>query len=298
MAEAWYRYHCLMAIDGSSLSVPGEEANRRHFGLPDASRGQAGLPKRRLSVQMELGTRVPSAWCSGPWSELEMEQAERLVPHLKPNMLMLMLADRYGDSFSLWSRAHDRGADLIWRVKSNQALPVHRNFPDGSWSNVINGSDRNRRRLHGQTVVRVVRYQTPGSEEAFTLVTTLLARVQQAPAAELAALYRERWEIKTTCDKVRAHILRCGFLLRNTRCLCRYRGAPSAFRKSRPGRQYCRPCRAPRRDTLDPISALRARLDWWADAASNAAGVVQPTVRRRLRYRVQPAAEAPTNTNA
>ena len=65
-AGAWYRGRRVVAIDGSSLSVPDEEANRRHFGLPGASRGQAGYPKLRLSVLMELGTRAPLAWCGGP----------------------------------------------------------------------------------------------------------------------------------------------------------------------------------------------------------------------------------------
>jgi hypothetical protein len=129
-AGAWYRGHRLMAIDGSSLSVPDEEANRRHFGLPGASRGQAGFPKLRLSVLMELGTRAPLAWCGGPWSESEMAQAERLVAHLEPGMLLL--ADCYDGGFRLWSAAQDRGAALLWRVKSNQAFPVRGSFPDGS----------------------------------------------------------------------------------------------------------------------------------------------------------------------
>ena len=211
-AGAWYRGRRVVAIDGSSLSVPDEEANRRHFGLPGASRGQAGYPKLRLSVLMELGTRAPLAWCGGPWSESEMEQAERLVPHLEPGMLML--ADRYYGGFPLWSQAQDRGADLLWRVKSNQAFPVRGSFPDGSWSSVINGSGRDRRRLRGRRAVRVVRYQMPGSEEPFTLITTLLDP-EQAPAAELAALYHERREIETAYDEVKTHMLGPGALLRS-----------------------------------------------------------------------------------
>ena len=106
-AGAWYRSHRLIAIDGSSLSVADEEATcRRHFGLPGASPGQAGFPTLRLPVLMEHGTRAPLAWCGGPWSEPEMEQAKRLVPDLEPGMLMR--ADRYYGGFPLWSRARDR----------------------------------------------------------------------------------------------------------------------------------------------------------------------------------------------
>ena len=54
----------------------------------------------------------------------------------------------------------------------------------------------------------------PESEEAFTLITTLLDP-EQAPAAELAALYHERWEIETAYDEVKTHMLGPGALLRS-----------------------------------------------------------------------------------
>ena len=209
---AWYRGHRLVAIDGSTLAVPDEEENRLCFGLPGSSRGSAGFPKLRLSVLTELGTRAPLAWCGGPLSESEMKQAERLMAHLAPGMLVL--ADRYYGGFPLWSQARARGADLLWRVKSNMAFPVLESFPDGSWSSVLGGSGRDRRRSRGQSAVRVLRYRMPGSDDVFTLITTLLDP-GQAPAAELAALYHERWEIEIAYDEVKTHLLGPGALLRS-----------------------------------------------------------------------------------
>ena len=120
-----------------------------------------------------------------------MDQAERLEWHLEPGMLKL--ADRYYGGFPLWSAAQDRGADVLWRVKLNQVFSVREIFPIGSWSRAINGSGRDRRR---RSAVREVRYRMPGGEEAFTLITTLLDP-EQVPAAKLAVLYHERWEIET-----------------------------------------------------------------------------------------------------
>ncbi len=60
-----------------------------------------------------------------------MAQAERLVPHLSPGLLVL--ADRSYCGFPLWSQARASGAHLLWRVKSNQRFPVRESFPDGSW---------------------------------------------------------------------------------------------------------------------------------------------------------------------
>ncbi len=194
------------------MAVPDEEENRRCFGLPGSGRGSAAFPKLRLSVLVELGTRAPLAWCAGPLAESEMEQAERLVPHLEPGMLML--ADRYYGGFPLWSAARGRGAELLWRVKSNMTFPVLERFPDGSWSSVLNGSGRDRRRSRGQSAVRVLRYRLRGARETFTLITTL-RDPEAAPAAKLAALYHERWEIETAYDEVKTHILGPGALLRS-----------------------------------------------------------------------------------
>ena len=76
----WYRGLRLVAFDDLKLAFPDEAVTD-------------GFPKLRLTVLMETGPRAPLAWCGGPLRELEMEQAERLVSHLSPGMLVL--ADRY-----------------------------------------------------------------------------------------------------------------------------------------------------------------------------------------------------------
>lgn len=44
-----------------------------------------------------------------------------------------------------------------------------------------------------------------GTEPLYRLVTTILDH-EQAPAAELAALYHERWEIETAFDELKTHL--------------------------------------------------------------------------------------------
>ena len=209
---SWYRGLRLVAFDGSTLALPDERENRSHFGLPGTSRGSAGFPKLRLTVLMEVGTRVPIAWCGGPFRETEMAQAEQLVAHLEPGMLLL--ADRYYCGFPLWSQSVASGAELLWRVKSNMRFPALEHFPDGSWRSVLVGSGKDRRASRGECPVRVFTYRLAGVEESFTLATTLLDPAE-APAAELAALYHERWEIETACDEVKTHLLGPGALLRS-----------------------------------------------------------------------------------
>ena len=209
---AWYRGLRLVAFDGSSLNVADEENNREFFGLPGSSRGSSAFPQARVTAMVEVGTRAAFAWHAGPLAESEAEQAERLLAHLSPGMLVL--ADRYYCGFPLWSRAVATGAELLWRVKSNMRFPVVEALDDGSWRSVLRGSGRDRRRSRGECPVRVISYRLDGSDETYVLATTLCDPVT-TPAAELAALYHERWEIETAYDEVKTHILGPGATLRS-----------------------------------------------------------------------------------
>ena len=62
--------------------------------------------------------------------------------------------------------------------------------------------------------MRVIAYRLKGSDETYVLLTTLCDPVA-TPAAELAALYHERWEIETAHDEVKTHLLGPGASLRS-----------------------------------------------------------------------------------
>ena len=209
---AWYRGRRLVAFDGSTLNVPDETENREAFGAPGASRGRAAFPQVRLTALVELGTRAAFAWRAGAYGESEEEQVEALLPWLSPGMLVL--ADRGYCGFPLWRRASDTGADLLWRMKSNLRLPVLERFDDGSYRSVLRGSGLDRRRSRGECAVRVVEYTLAGAGDVYRLATTLLDPTA-VPATEVAALYHERWEVETTYDEVKTHILGPGAVLRS-----------------------------------------------------------------------------------
>ena len=210
---AWYRGRRLVAFDGSALNVPDEAGNRETFGVPGASRGRAAFPQVRLTALVELGTRAAFAWRAGAYGESEEAQAGTLLPWLSAGMLVL--ADRGYCGFPLWRRASDTGADLLWRMKAKLRLPVLERFDDGSYRSVLRGSGQDRRRSRGVCPVRVVEYTLAGAGgEVYRLATTLLDPAV-APAAEMAALYHERWEVETTYDEVETHILGPGAILRS-----------------------------------------------------------------------------------
>ena len=104
-----------------------------------------------------------------------------------------------------------------WTVTKNLRLPREQRLPDGSFLSRIYPSERDRRKKTNGVVVRVIEYTLEGvadAEPLYRLITTLLDP-DQAPAHELAALYRERWEIENTLDEFKTHLRGARIILRS-----------------------------------------------------------------------------------
>jgi hypothetical protein len=193
---AWYRDWRLVSLDGSCLDVADTEANRAAFGLPGASRGESAFPQLRFVALVENGTHVLFGAQLGRYTEGETRLAHAALAALRPGMLCL--ADRQFFGHALWQAAAATGADLLWRVKHNLRLPRERVLADGSYLTTVYASDQDRRHRTGGMRVRVVEYRledVAAAEPLYRLVSSILDPAQ-APAAELAALYHERWEIE------------------------------------------------------------------------------------------------------
>jgi Insertion element 4 transposase N-terminal/Transposase DDE domain len=212
---AWYRGWRLVSIDGSTMDVADEQGNQRAFGRPAASRGQSAYPQVRFVSLVEGGTHVLFGNRVAGVATGEITLARQVISGLQKGMLCL--ADRNFYGFKLWSEAAATGADLLWRVKTNLRLPCEQRLADGSYLSRVYGSKRDFRRRQNGVVVRVIEYQLEGVAEAeplYRLITTILDP-DQAPAAELAALYHERWEIETALDELKTHLRGSGIVLRS-----------------------------------------------------------------------------------
>ena len=193
---AWYRDWRLASLDGSRLDVADTGENRAASGVPGASRGEGAFPQLRFAALVENGTHVLFGARLGGYGEGETTLAHAVLAVLQPGMLCL--ADRQFFGHALWRAATATGADLLWRGKHNLRLPREAALADGSYLTTIYPSDKDRRHHRGGVRVRVVEYRLEGVAEAeplYRLLTTILDPVQ-APAADLAALYHERWEIE------------------------------------------------------------------------------------------------------
>jgi hypothetical protein len=122
---------------------------------------------------------------------------------------MLVLADRGFTAHPLFSAFASTGADLCWRAKANAVLPVLERHGDGSFLSELVAADDKRCRAR-VTPVRVVEYglddpgRPQGGDTRYRLITTAMEPAD-APAAELAALYAERWEFESALDELKSH---------------------------------------------------------------------------------------------
>ena len=205
----WLAGRRLVAIDGTCLDVADTIANTTHFGRPGVNKGeQAAFPQARIVALAECGTHAVFAAEIGKYSQSEATLTEPLLDRLKPGMVLL--ADRGFFSYALWRKAIGTGADLLWRVRTDQAgpKPTHvEDLVDGSWLAHLRRATPASARLAEPMLVRVVDYTIDDGRENHTtyrLFTTLLDPVE-IPAADLAAAYTQRWEIELAFDELKTH---------------------------------------------------------------------------------------------
>jgi hypothetical protein len=212
---AWYRGWRLVSLDGTCLDVADTEENRAAFGVPGASRGESAFPQLRLVALVENGTHVLFGARLGRYAEGETTLAHDVLAALRPGLLCL--ADRQFFGHVLWQRAASTGADLLWRVKSNLRLPRERVLPDGSYLTTVYPSEADRRHRTAGLQLRVIEYRLegiPDAEPLYRVVTSILDP-QRAPAAELAALYHERWEIEVALAELKTQLRGARVVLRS-----------------------------------------------------------------------------------
>jgi hypothetical protein len=212
---AWYRDLRLVSVDGSTMEVADEAANEQAFGRPGASRGESAFPQLRFVSLVENGTHVLFGTQQGPYTVGEITLAKAVLSALCQGMLCL--ADRNFFGFALWGQARSTGAELLWRIKINARLPHEQPLADGSYLSRIYASDKDRRQQRNGMTVRVIEYRLQGvtdAEPLYRLLTSLLDPVQ-APAAELAALYHERWGIETALAELKTHLRGAKLVLRS-----------------------------------------------------------------------------------
>lgn len=203
-----YRRWRTVAFDGcSSLKAPDHERNRGWLGKIKYRLGFAGYPALMLMTLAETGTRGLLGAVFGPAGAGERAYAARLLPLLRPDMLVL--CDRGFDGNHLIADIVATGAQLLIRIKASRRLPVLSTLPDGSYLTRIGGVSL--RVIEADIAVTGADSTTVTG--AYRLATTLLDH-RTDPAEALIRLYHERWEIESAYFALR-HTMLAGRVLRS-----------------------------------------------------------------------------------
>jgi hypothetical protein len=198
------------AIDGTTMELGRNDALEGEFGAP----AERARPLLRVTAHVRTATFRWIGAAIGGYHDGENALADELEGSFGPGMLNL--ADRGFFSMHRWIRFSGTGAHLAWRVKNGaKSVPLKavKTLPDGSELVMLHESDgmRARRRREAgdrqaerlpDTLARLVTFtittRTRSGRTKTTrmrVLTTLLDH-QAFPAAEIAVLYAERWQIE------------------------------------------------------------------------------------------------------
>jgi Transposase DDE domain/Insertion element 4 transposase N-terminal len=198
------------AIDGTTMELGRNDALEGEFGTP----AERARPVLRVTAHVRTATFRWIGAAVGGYHDGENALADQMEGSFCPGMLNL--ADRGFFSMHRWIRFSGTGAHLAWRVKNSaKSVPLKtvKTLPDGSELVMLHESDgmRTRRRREAgdrqaerlpDTLARLVTFtittRTRSGRTKTTrmrVLTTLLDH-KACPAAEIAVLYAERWQIE------------------------------------------------------------------------------------------------------
>jgi hypothetical protein len=223
--------HRVWLLDGSSCSMPDTPALQEAFGQPGAQKPGCGFPVAHLLTLFHAGTGMLQKVLTAPLRTHDLAQAWQMHPELAAGDVLV--ADRGFCSFAHLAGLLAAGLSGVFRLHQKTIVSFRKGRlhipppPRHRWWKGAKGLPRSRwvkwlgRRdqlveyykptrlpkwitaeayaaLPAAVVVRELRFaiEVPGMRtKEVTLVTTLLD-ADRYPAAELAQLYFDRWQVE------------------------------------------------------------------------------------------------------
>jgi hypothetical protein len=206
-----HKWHDLSVhvYDGTTMRVPDSAENRAAFGGQSggAKHGMSGYPMVRIVGLMTARSHILSAFRFADYRTGEVTLANELWREVPEGSVTLV--DRGAPLPSLVQlNASGKEKHYLTRLKSRTPTKTVKKL--GTNDRLIEiPMPRTARKenpdLPPVVCLRAVRYQRRGFRPS-TLLTSLID-AERYPAAEVIALYHERWEIEMAYDEVKTHLL-------------------------------------------------------------------------------------------
>lgn len=204
-----WRGLAIYGADGTTIRVPDSRENREHFG-GQATRwnSTSGYPLVRMVTVMALRSHILAGARFGPHATSEGALAAELWPLIPDHSLTLV--DRGFLSARTLIGLERGGNQRHWltRARSDLAFTRIERFATGDELIELNVSSEARRRdasMPATWRMRAIRYKRRGFQPQ--LLLTSLLDPKRYPAAEVIALYHERWEIELGYNEVKRVML-------------------------------------------------------------------------------------------
>jgi hypothetical protein len=199
----------LYGLDGTTLRVPDSPANRAHFGgHPAGGHGESAYPLARVVALMALRSHLLRAAAFGPHAAGEYTYAAPLWGAVPNDSLTIV--DRGFLAAAPLLTLERRGTNRHWlvRAKRSTRYRVLQEFAPGDALVEMEVSRAARQReptLPATWRARALAYQRPGHPPR--LLLTSLRDPAAYPAADVIALYHDRWEIELGYDEIKTGLL-------------------------------------------------------------------------------------------
>ena len=205
-----WRGLAIYGADGTTVRVPDSAENREHFGGQTTRwNSTSGYPLARMVTLMALRSHILAGAQFGPYATAEGTLAEALWPQVPDHSVTLVDRGFLSARTLIGLERGGIGRHWLTRARSDLAHTRIERFAAGDELVELNVSSEARRKDDSMPAtwrMRAIRYQRRGF--APQLLLTSLLDPERFPAAEIIALYHERWEIELGYNEVKRVMLR------------------------------------------------------------------------------------------
>lgn len=194
----------LLALDGSTVSMPREAELFEHFGAHRARTTTVRYPLGTTAFLLTVDDCLLLDWNFGPFDPGEDKTSRPLLGKLNPGDLLL--ADRGFAGSPTLARVRDKGADFLMRKNGRlkvENLPVIEKLGRNDFITEIPMSKPARKldpSLPEKVRVRIFKayWKTPAGEKIADWFVTSLIDSGRFKRNTLARLYHRRWRVETS----------------------------------------------------------------------------------------------------
>ncbi len=208
-AHAW-RGLAVYGVDGTTVRIPDSVENRAHFGGQDTRwNSTSGYPLARMVTLMALRSHLLAGAKFGPYDTGERAYAEQLWPLLPDHSLAIVDRGFFAARTLLGITRSGEHREWLTRARADLACRRVKRLAAGDELIELNVSSEARRQdktLPATWQMRAIRYRRRGFKPQLLLTSLLDAK--RYPAAEVIALYHERWELELGYNEVKRTMLR------------------------------------------------------------------------------------------